>query len=237
MHTKRLSRREFLQIALASGTAAAMMQMPFRALAQDQVFLNYWTGWSGFEFDVLQGLVDQFNAENPKTFVNMTTVFGQYDKVLTAIAGGNPPDVVSAVWLHELVGIAARGALTPITEYAKRDGIDGTGYFPQLWENWQWNDQLWGLMCTSNSNVLAFSPAALEAAGIAAPPKTLAELDEASLKLEKVDSNGNIESVGILPANLRWWGLVFGGTFYDERRPVDLRIGKPTSSNVDVAPG
>jgi multiple sugar transport system substrate-binding protein len=216
MHTKRLSRREFLQIALASSTAAAMMQMPFRALAQDQVFLNYWTGWSGFEFDVLQKLVDQFNTENPKTFVNMTTVFGQYEKVLTAIAGGNPPDVVSAVWLHELVGIAARGALTPITEYAKQDGIDGTGYFPQLWENWQWNDQLWGLMCTSNSNVLAFSPPALEAAGIAAPPKTLAELDEASLKLEKVDSSGNIESVGILPANLRWWGLVFGGTFYDE---------------------
>lgn len=216
MQNKSYSRREFLQIALASGTAAAMMRMPLPTLAQDQAFLNYWTGWSGFEFDVLQGLVDQFNTENPTTFVNMTTVFGQYDKVLTAIAGGNPPDVVSAVWLRELVGIAARGALTPITEFAARDGIDGSGYFPQLWENWQWNDQLWGLMCTSNSNVLAFSPSALEAAGISAPPKTLAELDEASLKLEKVDANGNIESVGILPATLRWWGLVFGGSFYDE---------------------
>jgi multiple sugar transport system substrate-binding protein len=216
MQTKGYSRREFLQIALATGTAAAMMRLPFAARAQDQAFLNYWTGWSGFEFDVLQGLVDQFNTANPSTFVNMTTVFGQYDKVLTAIAGGNPPDIVSAVWLREMVGIAARGALTPITEFAARDGIDGSAYFPQLWDNWQWNGELWGLMCTSNSNVLAYAPAALEAAGISAPPTTLAELDAASLALEKVDANGNIESVGILPANLRWWGLVFGGTFYDE---------------------
>lgn len=215
---KGMSRRDFLRAAIASGTAAAMMQMP-TALAgnlRQQNFLNYWTGWSGFEFDVLQGLVDKFNAEHPDIFINMTTVFGQYDKVLTAIAGGNPPDVVSAVWLRELMGIAARGALTPITDFASRDGIDGSTYFPQLWENWKWNDQLWGLMCTSNSNVLAYSPDVLDAAGISAPPKTLAELDEASLKLEKVDSNGNIESVGILPATLRWWGLVFGGTFYDE---------------------
>lgn len=212
-----LSRRDFLRAALVTGGAGALAALPGGLVAaQQQQFLNYWTGWSGFEFDVLQGLVDQFNAAHPDIFINMTTVFGQYDKVLTAIAGGNPPDVVSAVWLREMVGVAARGALTPITEFAQRDGIDGTGYFPQLWENWQWNGQLWGLMCTSNSNVLAFAPAALEAAGIAAAPTTLAELDEASLKLEKVDASGNIESVGILPANLRWWGLVFGGTFYDE---------------------
>ncbi len=212
-----LSRRDFLRAAMAAGGAGMLAALPAGLVgAQDQAFLNYWTGWSGFEFDVLQGLVDQFNTENPETFINMTTVFGQYDKVLTAIAGGNPPDVVSAVWLREMVGIAARGALTPITEFAARDGIDGSAYFPQLWENWQWNGDLWGLMCTSNSNVLAYAPAALEAAGISAAPTTLAELDEASLKLEKVDSSGNIESVGILPANLRWWGLVFGGTFYDE---------------------
>ena len=109
-----LTRRDFLRAIIASGTAAAMMRLPagsvFASPAADQAFLNYWTGWSGFEFDELQKLVDQFNKEHPDIFVNMTTVFGQYDKVLTAIAGGNPPDVVSAVWLRQLVSIAARGA-------------------------------------------------------------------------------------------------------------------------------
>ncbi len=219
--TKRpLSRRDFLRAALASGTAAAMLRFPAgianASTAADQAFLNYWTGWSGFEFDQLQTLVDQFNTEHPDIFVNMTTVFGQYDKVLTAIAGGNPPDVVSAVWLHQLVSIAARGALTPLTDMAASDGIDGTGYFPQFWDSWKWNDQLWGLMVTCNSQLLAYSPTTFESVGVSSPPKTIAELDDVAMKLEQVDSSGNIQKVGILPAGLPQWGHVFGGTFYDE---------------------
>lgn len=214
------SRRDFLRAAMASGTAAAIAGLPHivRAdrLAQDQAFLNYWTGWGGFEFDVLQGLVDQFNTDNPSIFVNMSTVFGQYDKVLTAIAGGNPPDVVSAVWLHQLVSMAARGGLTSITSFAERDGIDGAGYFPQMWDAWWWNDELWGLMVTANSNVIAYSPPVFAEVGATEPPTTLAELDEIAMALERVDGDGNIERVGILPATIRWWGLVFGGTFYDE---------------------
>ena len=44
----------------------------------------------------------QVQRGTSRRFVNMSTVFGQYEKVLTAIAGGNPPDVVSAVWLRSL---------------------------------------------------------------------------------------------------------------------------------------
>ena len=58
--------------------------------------------------------MDQFNETNDGAiYANMSTVFGQYDKVLTAIAGGNPPDVVSAVWLHQLVSMAAATASSP----------------------------------------------------------------------------------------------------------------------------
>lgn len=214
---KDLSRRDFLRTVGAGGAALALSRLPFAARAQQQRFLNYWTGWSGFEFDVLQTLVDQFNAEHPDIFVNMTTVFGQYEKVLTAIAGGNPPDVVSAVWLHQLVSIAARDGLTPITSFAEADGIDGTGYFPQMWDAWWWNDQLWGLMITANASLLAYQPAMFEEVlGSAEPPQTLDELTEVAMALEKVDADGNIERVGILPGGIRWWGLVFGGTFYDE---------------------
>ena len=146
MNKKGISRRDFLRASLAAGTAAGISTMPAGlTYAQEQAFLNYWTGWSGFEFDVLQGLVDQFNEEHGNIYVNMTTVFGQYEKVLTAIAGGNPPDVVSAVWLHQLVQIASQGALTPLTAYAEAAGIDGSEYFPQLWNNWWYNGELWGL--------------------------------------------------------------------------------------------
>ncbi|MCY4246238.1 MAG: substrate-binding domain-containing protein [Chloroflexi bacterium] len=217
MSEKRISRRDFLRASLAAGTAATLSTMPAGlTYAQEQAFLNYWTGWSGFEFDVLQGLVDQFNEEHANVYVNMTTVFGQYEKVLTAIAGGNPPDVVSAVWLHQLVQIASQGALTPLTAYAEAAGIDGSKYFPQLWNNWWHNGELWGLMCTSNARVLAFSPPALAELGMSEPPSSIEELDEACQAFEIIDSNGNIERVGLLPDNLTWWAHVFGGSLYDE---------------------
>ena len=188
------------------------------AVAPEQAFLNYWTGWSGFEFDALQALVDKFNETHADIFVNMTTVFGQYDKVLTAIAGGNPPDVVSAVWLSQLVSMAARGGLQPVTGYADAAGIDGSEYFPQFWDAWHWNNELWGLMITANSQVIAYQPALFQEVGLNSdtPPATIVDLDAAAQALEKVDANGNIERVGILPGGLRWWGRVFGGNFYDE---------------------
>src|SRR5258708_34820679 len=120
-----LPRRRFLQASVVGVAAAALGGLPFqpgRAFAA-QAFLNYWTGWSGFEFDELQKLVDKFNKANPDTSVNMTTVFGQYDKVLTAIAGGNPPDVVSAVWLHQLVGRGAGRGVPPRHDLAQEDGV------------------------------------------------------------------------------------------------------------------
>lgn len=229
--TRQVSRRSFLQMVGAGGAAMALAACtvpvaPTSApagqagapAASGQAFLNYWTGWSGFEFDELQKLVDTFNeAHKDQIFVNMTTVFGQYEKVLTAIAGGNPPDVVSAVWLRELVSMAARGGLQPVTGYAEAAGIDGADYFPQFWDAWWHNGDLWGLMITSNSQVVAYQPALFEEVGAdpAKPPVSTTDLDLLAQSLEKVDANGNIERVGILPAGLTWWGRVFGGSFYN----------------------
>ena len=226
------SRRDFLRVSAASGAMVALAACipppppgaanpgggQQAAPAPEQAFLNYWTGWSGFEFDELQKQVDKFNEANDKTFVNMTTVFGQYDKVLTAIAAGNPPDVVSAIWLHQLVSMGARKGLQPVTAWAERDGVTGDGYFPQLWDSWQWNGDLWGLMITSNSNVLAYRADLFTEAGLDAdnPPTQLDELDAAAEALEIIGADGSIERVGLIPDGITWWGHVFGGTFVDE---------------------
>lgn len=240
------SRRDFLRVTglgAAIATLAACTPPPPPSApgasgaggeqqpASGAAFLNYWTGWSGFEFDELQKQVDKFNEANKETaFVNMTTVFGQYDKVLTAIAGGNPPDVVSAVWLHQLVSMGARKGLQPVTAWAERDGVTGEGYFPQLWDSWHWNNELWGLMITSNSNVLAYRADLFSEVGLDpdAPPTKLDELDAASQKLEKIGTDGTIERVGLVPDGLGWWGHVFGGSF------VDADNGKITANDPKI---
>jgi multiple sugar transport system substrate-binding protein len=235
---RKLSRRQALGMGAAAGMGLAAFNLagcapgptapsapaPAAATPQageakpGQVFLNYWTGWSGFEFDALQALVDKFNKERPDIFVNMTTVFGQYDKVLTAIAGGNPPDVVSAVWLHQLVSLAGRDGLLPIEAYADKDGIDGKEYFPSCWDAWHYNGHLWGLAVTVNANVIGYRRDLFKEVGLDpdTPPKTIAEVDSAAQKLDKIDANGNIERYGLMPAGIFQWGQVFGGNFYDE---------------------
>jgi multiple sugar transport system substrate-binding protein len=229
---QKLSRRGFLRLSATAGVGLAALGLaacgPAAAptteapkaegAAKGSVFLNYWTGWSGFEFDALQKLVDKFNAANPNTFVNMTTVFGQYDKVLTAIAGGNPPDVVSAVWLHQLVSMAGRDGLLPLESYADKDKIDGKEYFPSCWDAWHYNNHLWGLAVTVNANVIAYRRDLFKEVGLDpdSPPKSVTDLDAAAQKLDKIEANGNITRVGLMPSGLFGWGLTFGGNYYDE---------------------
>ena len=226
----KLSRRDFLRMSAAAGLGLAALNLagcgptpstPAPSAGEAKkgpVFLNYWTGWSGFEFDALQKLVDKFNGEHPEIFVNMTTVFGQYDKVLTAIAGGNPPDVVSAVWLHQLVSMAGRDGLLPLESYAEKDKIDGKEYFPSCWDAWHYDGHLWGLAVTVNANVLGYRRDLFKEVGLDPdkPPKSITEVDEAAQKLDKIDANGNIERYGLMPGGIFMWGLVFGGNFYDE---------------------
>jgi multiple sugar transport system substrate-binding protein len=202
----------------AAPTAAAGSPTMAPAAGNGNVFLNYWTGWSGNEFDALQKSVDKYNAANPKAFVNMTTVFGQYDKVLTAIAGGNPPDVVSAVWLHQLVSMAGRNGLTPLTPFAEKDGIDGKAYWPNVWDGWHWNNQLWALAISVDAATFVYRRDIFSEVGLDpnSPPKTVSDLDADNAKLEKIDASGNIQRVGMLPAGIYDWGRVYGGDWYDE---------------------
>lgn len=250
----RLSRRELLKLigvtaagATLAACAPAAPAAPAAAPAEGAkeaapaaapaagAKLEYWTGWSGFEFDALQAIVDKFNAAHPDIAFNMTTVFGQYDKVLTAIAGGNPPDVVSAVWLHELVSMAGRKGLMPLTPYAEKDQITGDPYFPNLWDAWHWKNELWGLAITANSNVIAYRKDLFAEVGLdpEAPPKTIAELDAAAMKLDKIAADGTIERYGIYPGGISWWGNVFGGNFFDEENGKITANDEPIVAALD----
>jgi len=229
---KPMSRRDFLRtagiaaagISLASCAPAAKPttaaeQPSSGGAASGTTFLNYWTGWSGMEFDALQALVDKHNKETPNNFVNMTTVFGQYDKVLTAIAGGNPPDVVSAVWLHQLVQIAGKNGLTAVTQYATGSNITGKEYWPNVWDAWHFNGDLWGMAVTVNASTFTYRRDIFKEVGLDPdkPPVSIADLDAANQKLEKVDDKG-IQRVGMIPGGITGpWTYAYGGGLYDDK--------------------
>ncbi len=80
-----------LSVVVISACAACILLSGCRTVlpASGKTEIVYWTGWSGHEFDVLQKLVDEYNNTHPDVHVRMLSVFGSYQKVRIAFAGGD----------------------------------------------------------------------------------------------------------------------------------------------------
>src|SRR5262245_21460451 len=96
-----ISRRQFMKVALtgtalaactpvAPGSSSAPQSDTQADAAQPSAAaanLIYWTGWSGIDLEKQQAvMIDPFNESHADTPVEMQSVFGQYQKVLTSIA-------------------------------------------------------------------------------------------------------------------------------------------------------
>ncbi|WP_149202997.1 sugar ABC transporter substrate-binding protein [Actinotalea subterranea] len=84
----------------------------------------------GTEGEKLGDFAEAFTQENPDVEVNVTAIpwDAAHDKIATAIAGGQTPDVsmIGTTWMGEF---AATGALDPTP-----DLIDSASFFPGAWE-------------------------------------------------------------------------------------------------------
>ncbi|HEY3414730.1 MAG TPA: extracellular solute-binding protein [Armatimonadota bacterium] len=174
----------------------------------------YWTGWSGFELDLIQKMVDEFNAGNPGIHVRVLSVFGSYEKVRIAFAGGDVPDVCSAVWSDELAGYAMRGALTPLDEYFKASGRRPDEWVPGAWKMQQYHNHTWGLLGTLTANFIVYNKAGFEAKGLK-PPTNLAEWAKVNSALMIRNSRGGYKQYGMRPSSLLDWAYIFGGHWFE----------------------
>lgn len=192
----------------------------------EPVKIEYWTGWGGEELDDIQKyVIDEFMKENPDIIVETSTIFGSYDKLLTAIAAGTPPDVVSAVWETRIPGLAERGALMNLDEFAAKSELyDPDDFYPANYRQSLYKGSLYGIPATTNTSFIVYNKEAFREVGLDPenPPRTIEELVHAADLLTKRDENGNIVRLGYDAAGsgLWVWGHVFGGKFFDEENDV-----------------
>lgn len=185
-----------------------------RRAAPGPTEIVYWTGWSGHELDVQQQLVAEFNRSHPDIRVRMLSVFGSYQKVRIAFAGGDVPDVCSAVWSDELAGYAMRGALTPLDAYLEGSGRSASEFAPGAWDMLRYHDRTWGLVATLNADFIAYNKNAFAAKGLR-PPANLAEFEAVNRALTTRAPDGAYKSYGMRPSGLLSWAYVFGGHWYE----------------------
>lgn len=185
--------------------------------------VTFWHSMTNVTAEAVEAVIQDFEEKHPDIDIEATYIAnqgeGQNEKLLAAIAGGNPPDV-AYFDRFEVGAWAAQGSLEDLTELAQAEGIDESLYYPFAWEESSYEGRLYAIPTTTDSRLVFFNVDHFKEVGLdpANPPKSIAELEEAAEALMK--KNGRrFERIGFIPwYGQGWfygWGWAFGGEFYD----------------------
>lgn len=203
---------------LAAAVTSEILVKPHAA--DHRVHITYWEKWTGFEFDAMKAVVDEFNQSQDKITVDFLSVSNIRDKTLLAISGGVPPDLagLESGFVAQFVD---EKALFPLDDLCAKGGISKDRYVKAYWDICNYKGHTYALPTTPASTALHYNRALLKKAGFNPdkPPVTLEELSAMAEKLTKKNAKGSITVAGFLPAEPGWWnwawGCVYGGKLWD----------------------
>ncbi|KNE22342.1 sugar ABC transporter substrate-binding protein [Virgibacillus pantothenticus] len=144
------------------------------------------TVWAmGEEGKLLKQLTEKFEKENEGIKVDVQAIpwDSAHDKLLTAVASGNGPDILQlgTTWVPEF---AEAGALLDLTEYMEEHPeFAPENYFDGAAEIMQFDDQIVGIPWYVDTRVLYYRTDLLAEVGYDKAPETWEELQDAAKKL------------------------------------------------------
>jgi multiple sugar transport system substrate-binding protein len=224
-----------LPLLAAGGTALglpALSSSGSAAAAQPSIHLTMWQQWGGgHEEQALRTAIAQYEKLHPNVSITETPVTNDA-KILAAITGGNPPDIVDLGTSAVLGGWATEGAVEPLTDLARAAHLNLNQYVPAGLDAVTVDGKLYGLPFMNFLVGMLYNKKLFAAAGLNPnqPPATAQQLYTDAVKLTKV-SNGKITQLGFAPnypgpsqgqvCPLETYGWLFGGSWYSPS-------GKPT---------
>ncbi|MHB0875632.1 MAG: extracellular solute-binding protein [Anaerolineae bacterium] len=141
------------------------------------------------------------------------------DAVLTAVAGGNPPDVFWRWSVNTYGSWISRQVIQDLTPFADASTLDWGRFVPVALESCKWRDKYYGMPLTSAGiGLLYWNKPMFEAAGLdpETPPKDLTELLQFSEKLTVRDASGSLSALGF---HWNWehveWPAMFNANYWD----------------------
>jgi multiple sugar transport system substrate-binding protein len=239
--------RFVLTLAIALLALAALGSCSAAQNKQAPRHITYWEKWTGFEGAAMDAVVDDFNAlevahakADPNYApieVEKVTISNVEQKLLIAIAGGNPPDLAGNYSFY-VAAYADGGALTDLGPMLRASGFDRGAYIEHYVELGEYRGKTWALPIVPASNALLVNKRLFKEAGLDPdkPPTTIEELDAFAARLTKWEvtlpsgekkietgylpdvpaSQKRLIQVGFLPSEPGWWaygwGYYFGGS-------------------------
>jgi len=211
-------------LALIAGSQAFAQNAPTE--------ITYWHVWGGARLPMVEQMISDFEALHPDITVEHT-LLDQGDmaaRYLTAIAAGDPPDVMMMHSGRFFPTFANRGVLLDLGPYLERDGMDVNEiFYGSDVSNYTWNGKVYGLPVSTDNggwnffyDVDAFVEAGLDPNK---PPTTWQELEEYAAALT-VRENGKITRLGFSPASTEnyafkeWLYLNNGQFISDDGRQI-----------------
>mgnify|MGYP000053032573 FL=1 len=182
-----------------------------------KVTIRYFLGWTLGAGD--QDVIGEFERRNPgiKVLAGLSASRNMVEdpqRLLCAIAGGDPPDLV-IFDRYAVAEWAARGAFRPLDDFIARDrgkpdGIKPDDYFAACWDEATWEGRVFAIPTGTDNRALYYNKDLLRAAGLvgpdgeARPPRTWDELEDYALKLSEFtrDASGaitGIRRIGFIP--------------------------------------
>jgi multiple sugar transport system substrate-binding protein len=135
------------------------------------VDITLWHGDTGAEANAIKAMAAQFNASHPK--IHLTTVFyGNTDyalqKVETAIAGGQPPDI-SYLYGSWAANIAQSPKVVTLNDLAKQPSFGWNDFWPSEREAATVNGKIVGIPALVDNLALVYNKKLFKQAGLPYP--------------------------------------------------------------------
>ncbi|MCW5941175.1 MAG: ABC transporter substrate-binding protein [Fimbriimonadaceae bacterium] len=194
----------------------------------ERKLVRFWHRWQGDWEKQVQKIVEAFNKSQSEYEVVPVSVpsGGADSKFILGVIGGDPPDLMS-MFNGAVPNMAANGFLTDLgtlmTPDEKKRFFEES--YPSIRETGMFRGKCYGITIGADLMALYVNAQHLREAGYDPDkfPKTLEELEEMGMKLNKYDGKGNLTRLGFLLNDLVYVAHYFGGGFeMDEHGEVRL---------------
>lgn len=192
--------------------------------------LTVWVGDGTIRMEEYEVVARLFEEQHPGVTVELVGVAGSQgqvmDKILLAIIGGSPPDLM---WLEGsgVIEFAAQGLLMDLT-----DTLEGLRFAPSDTQEMTYDGRMWAVPYHTAARGLFKRIEYFEEIGMDpyVDPVDLEELYAWNQKLVRVDENGVYERAGLIPWVGNWGAPGWIWTFGGELLEVDGTTYRPTAN-------
>ena len=199
-------------VVFATGSSTPR-QYPHRKL------VRFWHRWQGDWEKQVKKIVNAFNeSQSEYEVVPVSIPGGGADaKLILGAIGGDPPDLMS-MGSTPVANMAANGFLTPLDSLMTPD--EKVRFFkdsyPAIRNIGVFHGHCYGVTIGGDLMALYVNVKQLREAGFDPDkfPKTLEELEDMGIHLNRYDKDGNLTRLGFLISDIGYVSHYFGGGFY-----------------------